>query len=140
MQITSTSSPKNATPLGNFSWKEFNGEEGLTSTHHETLYTAYRLGAHDGYDSLKNALTAAKRITLGEQSAAAIIERPNGKFIIQNIYLTDALSSKFELAPLTLESDLNGDGSHAYNLRAVQPKASSLKAIVDGDFEHRFRS
>jgi hypothetical protein len=91
-----------------------------------------------GYATLESALKAAHRITTGEQGAAVVLANADGRFGLKNLLVRDPLADN-GLYRVDLESNLDDDGSHAYNMRAVAvPEA--LRAIVDGDFERRFNT
>jgi hypothetical protein len=111
-------------------------EDDVTFTTHAQLVAGGRLGARDGYATLRDAIAQLAQLTLGDAPAAVVLER-DGRFFGHELKNRD-LEHGFRapLRPTYLESD---DRAEVVELRATD-KHERLRALVDGAYAHRFRA
>jgi hypothetical protein len=112
-------------------------EDNVTFTTHQTFVTGARVGARDGYDTLRAAMDDLATATTGAASAAAVIERA-GRFYGHLLKGRDhEQGSRAPLQLVNLEPD---DRAEVVELRLGESgRAPALRAFVDGAWSHRFR-
>jgi hypothetical protein len=111
-------------------------DDRVTFTTHAQLVAGGRLGARDGYATLREAMAQLAQLTLGDAPAAVVLER-DGRFFGHELKGRD-LEQGFRapLRPTYLESD---DRAEVVELRATE-RHERVRALVDGAYEHRFRA
>ncbi|MCW2949122.1 MAG: hypothetical protein JWN41_135 [Thermoleophilia bacterium] len=82
------------------------------------------LGAARGYDSLKDAVAAARQLTAGTASAAAVFGAVD-RFYLKQLEHFDIWNGAASLAPY---DNLGGHKERAFTFKRVD-----VKALVDGD-------
>lgn len=114
----------------------FDREDHHTFTNHLQLVTGGRLGASQGYSTLKQAMFELGGLTKGEQvGAAAILER-DGRFFGHVLKGRDLERGvRAPLRPAYFETDKRAIVTD-YRTVSVHDR---LRAIVDGVWVHRFR-
>lgn len=111
-------------------------DDHVTFTSHQQLVAGGRVGAREGYETLRDALADLSTRTAGDRPAAVVLEL-GGRFYGHTLKGRD-LEQGFR-APakrLHLEED---DRSQVVELRASD-RFTRVRAIVDGAWEHRFRT
>ena len=122
--------------LGDVRIRFFDREDHVTFTTHDELVAGGRLGARDGYATLRDAMTDLAELTRGEtRGAAAVLERA-GRYYGHALKGRDLeQGNRAPLTRLYLEAD---EGAEVVELRASS-RHERLRALVDGDWRHRFR-
>ncbi|MCW2928753.1 MAG: hypothetical protein JWM86_2721 [Thermoleophilia bacterium] len=111
-------------------------DDQVTFTSHQQLVAGGRVGARDGYETLRDAIADLARTTAGDRPAAVVLER-GGRYYGHSLKGRD-LEQGFR-APakrLHLETD---DRSQVMELRATE-RYERVRALVDGAWTHRFRT
>lgn len=134
------STPPHAVPdanrrLGQVRVRVFDRDDHVTFTSHLQLVAGGRVGAMGGYSTLREAMVELGEQTRGDRPAAAVLER-DGRFFGHRLKARD-LEQGFR-APLHwawLEAD---DRQEIRELRVAE-RFDRLRALVDGDWTHRFR-
>ena len=113
----------------------FDREDHVTFTSHLALVSGGRVGASEGYATLREALDALTVVTRGERPAAAVLER-YGRYYGHTLKGRDLEEGlRAPLRRQYLEAD---EGAEVIELRA-DDRFERLRALVDGDWRHRFR-
>lgn len=122
--------------LGEARIRVLDRDDHVTFTMHQQLVSGGRLGAREGYATLREALFELGVTTHGERaSAAAIIER-EGRFFGYQLKGRDLEQGlRAPLKPTYLETDAR---ARVIELRTSQ-RYEQLRALVDGGWTHRFR-
>lgn len=113
----------------------FDRDDHVTFTSHQQLVSGGRVGAADGYVTLRDALEALATATRGDRPAAVVLER-YGRFyghLLKGRDLEQGLRAP--LKRMHLEAD---DRAEVVELRATT-RFVRVRALVDGDWTHRFR-
>ena len=113
----------------------FDRDDHVTFTSHLQLVSGGRVGARDGYATLRDALEALSAATRGDRPAAVVMER-YGRFyghLLKGRDLEEGLRAP--LRRVYLETD---DRAEVVELRA-EDRFERVRALVDGDWRHRFR-
>lgn len=123
--------------IGEFRVRFLDREDGVTFTSHQTFVTGGRVGARDGYETLKDAMSELAIATSGATSAAAVIER-GGRYYGHLLKGRDhEEGSRAPLRAVNLEPE---ERAEVVELRLGDtPRATALRALVDGTWSHRFR-
>lgn len=110
-------------------------EDGVTFTTHEQLVAGGRVGAREGYATLREALGDLAEITRGDRAAAVVLER-SGRYYGHDLKGRDLeQGTRAPLQRLHLEPD---EGARVLELRASS-RFERVRALVDGAWSHRFR-
>lgn len=120
--------------IGRFTFRT--ADETGTALSRVQLRTNGTFGSRTGYSSLTDAVEAARYLTTGDVSAAAIFESAGRYYAYRTLADVLAPGSGRTLSRFDLES--SGD-SYVYDFRRLE-RVARLKAVVDGDFVHRFRA
>lgn len=122
--------------LGEARIRVYDREDHVTFTVREQLVSGGLVGAREGYDTLRDAIAQLAAATTGDHVAAAAVIEREGRFFGHQLKRRD-LEQGFRapLRPSYLEAD---EGAEVVELRA-KDRFERLRAIVDGDFTHRFR-
>jgi hypothetical protein len=110
-------------------------DDHVTFTSHLQLVSGGRVGATEGYETLREALDALSVATRGERPAAAVLER-YGRFYGHTLKGRDLEEGlRAPLRHTYLEAD---ERAEVVELRA-DDRFERVRALVDGDWRHRFR-
>jgi hypothetical protein len=113
----------------------FDRDDRVTFTSHLQLVSGGRVGASEGYATLREALGALADVTRGERPAAVVLER-YGRFYGHTLKGRDLEEGlRAPLRRTYLEAD---DNAEVVELRA-EDRFERVRALVDGDWSHRFR-
>lgn len=121
--------------LGRVRVRLLDREDHVTFTSHLQLVAGGRVGAMDGYATLREALAQLAEATAGDRPAAAVLER-EGRYFGHRLKARDL--EQGIRAPLRwtwLEAD---DHQQLLQLRPTV-RFERLRALVDGAWMHRFR-
>lgn len=114
----------------------FDREDHVTFTTHVQLVTGGRLGARDGYETLREAMFELGVMTRGDRvGAAAVLER-DGRFFGHVLKGRDL--EKGVRSPLRRQYLEEDAGASVVELRTSN-RHERLRALVDGGWTHRFR-
>lgn len=123
--------------IGRFAVRYLDREDGVTSTLHQQFVTGGGVGARDGYDTLRGALTDLGLVTAHDAAAAVVIER-DGRFYGRQLKVRDLERGlRAPLEPLHLEADAR---VAVRDLRVDGYLHERVRAIVDGEWDRRFRA
>lgn len=121
--------------LGEARIRVLDRDDHVTFTTHLQLVAGGRVGAMDGYATLRQALADLAGVTRGDRPAAAVLER-DGRYYGHRLKGRDLEQGL--RAPLHwtwLEPD---DRQQVLQLR-TSDRFERLRALVDGAWSHRFR-
>ena len=122
--------------LGDVRIRFFDRDDHVTFTSHQQLVAGGRVGAREGYETLREAMIELAFVTRGDRiQAAAVLER-DGRFFGHALKGRDLEQGvRAPLRRTYLEAD---DRMAVVEFRA-QERIDRLRAIVDGAYSHRFR-
>lgn len=114
----------------------FDREDAVTFTSHLQLVAGGRLGAREGYDTLREALGALGELTRGDRIAGAAVLERDGRFFGHALKGRDLEQGiRAPLRRTYLEDDAR---ARVLELRTTG-RVDRLRALVDGAWTHRFR-
>lgn len=122
--------------LGEVRVRTLDLDDHVTFTSHIRLVAGGRVGALDGYETLRDAVNGLARLTRGDRAGAAVLER-DGRFFGHRLKGRD-LEQGFR-APLQKIHFETDEWAEVVDLRADE-RHVRLRALVDGDWSHRFRN
>lgn len=110
-------------------------DDHVTFTSHQQLVAGGRVGAREGYVTLRDALEELARFTAGDRPAAVVLEREGRYFghALKGRDLEQGLRAP--LRRIHLEAD---ERAQVLELRAKH-RHERVRALVDGAWTHRFR-
>jgi hypothetical protein len=122
--------------LGDVRIRFFDRDDHVTFTAHQQLVAGGRVGAREGYATLREAMVELAFATRGDRvQAAAVLER-DGRFYGHALKGRDLEQGvRAPLRRTYLEAD---DRMEVVEFRAKE-RLDRLRAIVDGAYSHRFR-
>ena len=122
--------------LGDVRIRIFDRDDHVTFTAHQQLVAGGRVGAREGYTTLREAMAELAFATRGERAQAAAILERDGRFFGHALKGRDLEQGvRAPLRRTHLEAD---DRMQVVELRA-DDRLDRLRAIVDGAYSHRFR-
>lgn len=122
--------------LGDVRIRFFDRDDHVTFTAHQQLVAGGRVGARDGYETLREAMIELAFVTRGERNQAAAILEREGRFFGHALKGRDLEQGvRAPLRRTYLEAD---ERMEVVEFRA-QDRLDRLRAIVDGAYSHRFR-
>ncbi len=122
--------------LGNVRIRIFDRDDHVTFTAHQQLVAGGRVGARDGYRTLREAMIELAFVTRGDRNQAAAVLERDGRFFGHALKGRDLEQGvRAPLRRTHLETD---DRMKVVEFRA-QERFDRLRAIVDGAYSHRFR-
>ncbi len=120
--------------LGDVRIRFFDRDDHVTFTSHQQLVAGGRVGATEGYATLREAMIELAFATRGDSQAAAVLER-GGRFFGHALKGRDLEQGvRAPLRRTHLEKD---DHVEVVEFR-VKERLDRLRAIVDGAYSHRF--
>jgi hypothetical protein len=122
--------------LGEFNIRVFDRDDHVTFTMHHQLVSGGRLGAREGYATLREAMFELGVLTHGEQRGAAAVLERDGRYFGHQLKGRDLEEGL--RAPLVTEFLEDDSRARVVELRAAQ-RHERLRALVDGGWTHRFR-
>lgn len=122
--------------LGDVRIRFFDRDDHVTFTSHQQLVAGGRVGALDGYETLREAMIELAFVTRGDRNQAAAVLERDGRFFGHALKGRDLEQGvRAPLRRTYLEAD---DRMEVVEFRAQQ-RLDRLRAIVDGAYSHRFR-
>ncbi len=122
--------------LGDVRIRILDRDDHVTFTAHQQLVAGGRVGAREGYTTLREAMIELAFVTRGERAQAAAILERDGRFFGHALKGRDLEQGvRAPLRRTYLETD---DRMQVVELRA-DDRLDRLRAIVDGAYAHRFR-
>ncbi len=122
--------------LGDVRIRFFDRDDRVTFTSHQQLVAGGRVGAVDGYETLREALAELSFATRGERTQAAAVLERDGRFYGHALKGRDLEQGvRAPLRSTHLETD---DRLQVVEFRA-EGRIDRLRAIVDGAYSRRFR-
>ncbi len=122
--------------LGDVRIRFFDRDDRVTFTAHQQLVAGGRVGAADGYETLREAMAELSFETRGERNQAAAVLERDGRFYGHALKGRDLEQGvRAPLRSTHLETD---DRLEVVEFRAEQ-RLERLRAIVDGAYSRRFR-
>lgn len=122
--------------LGNVRIRFLDRDDGVTFTAHQQLVAGGRVGAVDGYETLRQAMVELAFDTRGELSPAAAVLERDGRFYGHALKGRDLEQGvRAPLRSTHLEAD---DRLKVVEMQPVE-RFDRLRAIVDGAYSRRFR-
>lgn len=123
--------------VGSFVVRYLDREDGVTFTAHQEFVTGGRVGARDGYDSLRLAMDELTIRTAGEDVPAAVVIERDGRYYGRTLKARRLeQGSDAPLERLHLEADKLVE---VRELRVRHGLHERARAIVDGTWNRRFR-
>jgi len=120
--------------LGEFRIRFLDRDDRVTFTVRQGMVAGGRVGADAGYATLRDAMTDLARATVGDASAAVVLERA-GRFYGHTLKGRD-LEQGFR-APLR-HSALEADARAEVVALRSSDRLDRVRAFVDGAWSHRF--
>lgn len=112
-------------------------DDHVTFTSHQQLVAGGRIGAADGYATLREALDLLGAATAGDRRPAGVVLERHGRFYGHHLKGRDLEQGlRAPLRPVYLEPDARAE---VVELRAAN-RFERVRALVDGAWRHRFRS
>jgi hypothetical protein len=123
--------------IGEFRVRFLDRDDRVTFTSHQTFVAGARVGARDGYETLRAAMDDLAQATAGEAPAAAVLEH-GGRYFGHLLKGRDHEDgSRAPLRSVNLEPDARAE---VVELRLGDGgRTAALRALVDGAWSHRFR-
>jgi hypothetical protein len=122
--------------LGEVRLRTFDRDDHHTFTTHLQLVSGGRLGARDGYATLREAMVELGAATRGDRVAAAAVLERSGRFFGHALKGRDLEQGlRAPLRRTWLETDAQAE---IVELR-ITDRHERLRALVDGEWSHRFR-
>lgn len=122
--------------LGDVRIRFFDRDDHVTFTAHQQLVAGGRVGARDGYETLREAMIELAFVTRGERTQAAAVLERDGRFFGHALKGRDLEQGvRAPLRRTYLEAD---ERMEVVEFRA-KDRIERLRAIVDGAYSHRFR-
>ena len=123
--------------LGEVRIRFFDRDDHVTFTAHQQLVAGGRVGAREGYETLREAMIELAFATRGERTQAAAVLEREGRFYGHLLKGRDLEQGvRAPLRSTHLEAD---DRLEVVEFRA-NDRLDRLRAIVDGAYAHRFRA
>lgn len=111
-------------------------DDHVTFTSHQQLVAGGRIGAVEGYATLREALALLASATHGDRRPAAVVLERHGRFYGHRLKGRDLEQGlRAPLRPVYLEPDARAE---VVELRAAN-RFERVRALVDGSWRHRFR-
>lgn len=150
MQLTSpapTSSPLPSMPLGTIQFHTWDDESEVAGgwsgwTQIEANGTLDPRGEHV-HPSLRTAIEAAQALTFGEAAAPAVIIERAGRYhavrVLGGLDLEPKYDGSADGGPENLEETIGWQHYGGVDEIRIRDAAAGVRALVDGEFVHRFR-
>ncbi|MCW2924274.1 MAG: hypothetical protein JWM98_1678 [Thermoleophilia bacterium] len=111
-------------------------DDRVTFTSHLQLVAGGRLGAEQGYATLRDAMAELAGLTRGERTPGAVVLEREGRFFGHLLKGRDLEAGlRAPLRRMYFETD---ERAQVVELRSVD-RHERVRALVDGDWNHRFR-